>query len=95
MQMTAQVFFVLERADDTLIVPAAALVADGKPGQFRVNVLKDDGSVEKRKIGVGIRNAVSAQVLSGLNEGDGVISGEGDGEPKKTEKKSGLKAKKP
>lgn len=94
-QMTAQVFFVLERADDTLIVPAAALVADGKPGQFRVNVLKDDGSVEKRKIGVGIRNAVSAQVLSGLNEGDGVITGEGDGEPKKAEKKSGLKAKKP
>lgn len=100
-QMTAQTFFVLERAQDALIIPASALEnfsstrgtgAGRKSGAGQkqkdnpasktireqpatVQVLKDDGSVESRQISVGVSTAVLAQVLSGLQEGERVVTG--------------------
>jgi macrolide-specific efflux system membrane fusion protein len=76
-QMTAQVFFVLAQANDALYVPLSALAEhqSGRAGPRTVRVLKDDGSVKTRKVQVGITNAVSAQILSGLNEGDTVVTG--------------------
>ncbi len=73
-QMTAQVFFVLARVKDGLYVPLSAL-ADAQAGRATVRVLKDDGSIETRTVRTGITNAVSAQVLSGLNAGETVITG--------------------
>jgi macrolide-specific efflux system membrane fusion protein len=76
-QMTAQVFFVLARANDALYVPLSALAENqsGRAGPRTVRVLKGDGSLKTRKVQVGITNAVSAQILSGLNEGDTVVTG--------------------
>ena len=76
-QMTAQVFFVLARADDALSVPLSALAQNqsGPAGSPSVRVLDKRGLVETRKVKVGITNAVSAQILSGLKEGDIVITG--------------------
>jgi macrolide-specific efflux system membrane fusion protein len=76
-QMTAQVFFVLAQANDALYVPLSALGGDhlGRAAPHTVRVLGDHGSIETRKVEVGITNAISGQILSGLSEGDTVISG--------------------
>jgi len=76
-QMTAQVFFVVDRAADALIVPLGALQPDrsGTPHRRRVEVLREDGEVERRTIQTGIRSATAVQVLSGLREGEAVVVG--------------------
>jgi macrolide-specific efflux system membrane fusion protein len=77
-QMTAQVFFVLAQANDALYVPLSALGAthhSGRAGPHTVRVLGEDGSIEARRVQVGITNAVAAQILSGLNEGETVVTG--------------------
>ncbi|MEO5374346.1 MAG: efflux RND transporter periplasmic adaptor subunit [Alphaproteobacteria bacterium] len=87
-QMSAQVFFVLAEAKDTLLVPAAALQAGARgtkrttpanepgkgPGKGTVRVLRD-GAVESRSVTVGVSDRVRTQILSGLEEGDEVIVG--------------------
>ena len=81
-QMSAQVFFVLAQAKDALLVPVAALgavrtVHDVKAGATqtaRVRVLKD-GRIEERKVVVGVMTRLSAQVVSGLAEGEQVVLG--------------------
>ncbi|MBI2977928.1 MAG: efflux RND transporter periplasmic adaptor subunit [Rhodospirillales bacterium] len=55
-------------------VPVAA---DGAPvpARYKVHVLTPGGGIEERDITVGITNRVSAQVLSGLEEGERVVVG--------------------
>lgn len=109
-QMSTQVYFLLDRAANALIIPAAALEPVGAAGKktapkkeagadapsagsdaagyengvdgagkhkerkFMVRVLKDD-KVESREVRVGVMNRLSAQVLSGLTEGETVLVG--------------------
>lgn len=107
-QMSAQVYFLLARADNALLIPANALQgsargkkadengganqpakasatkaqpskAEGGPAsqkkrRFVVRVLKD-GQPEEREITVGVLTRLKAQVLSGLEEGEIVITG--------------------
>ena len=101
-QMSAQVFFVLAQAKGALLVPVAALgavrtvhdvngVSEAKAGATqtaRVRVLKD-GRIEERKVVVGVMTRLSAQVVSGLAEGEQVVLGSAsaaepkrDGKPK-------------
>jgi membrane fusion protein, macrolide-specific efflux system len=88
-QMTAQVFFVLDEAKNALYVPLSALTAtkSGKPARAVVRRLDGNGRVDKRRVEVGITNAVSAQILAGLNDGDVVVVGEAD--PGKAKDKAG------
>lgn len=106
-QMTAQVFFILEKAQDVLVVPLSAIQAvdktqkgggAGKNGKGKaskadgkndgngtqqtkkgkkhsVRVLKEDGSIEERPVTTGIVTQVSAEIRSGLDEGETVITG--------------------
>lgn len=92
-QMTVQAFFVVAKADDALYVPLAALTADrgAGAGRYTARVLGPDGTIEQRVVQVGVRNSISGQVLSGLREGETVITGDVDS--KKDEKKSAQKAK--
>ncbi|MBX6321263.1 MAG: efflux RND transporter periplasmic adaptor subunit [Rhodospirillaceae bacterium] len=80
-QMTAQVFFVLERASDAVIVPVAALrPAQGQTGAERTVWVKTaSGAIERRRVRIGIQNRVSVQILSGLEPGDQVVVGEAGG----------------
>ena len=93
-QMSAQVFFVLAQAKAALLVPVAALgavrtVNDVKADATktaRVRVLKD-GRVEERKVVVGVMTRLSAQVVSGLVEGEQVVLGSAPAaEPKRDAK---------
>ena len=80
-QMTAQVFFVLAEAKDSLLVPVAALAmgrADanaGAPRRASVQVLDGEGRVHSREVEVGVSNRIQAQILSGLEEGERLVLG--------------------
>ncbi|MGV8996523.1 MAG: efflux RND transporter periplasmic adaptor subunit [Parvibaculaceae bacterium] len=74
--MTAQVFFVLGEVKDVVIIPVAALkpARSGEEGAYRVQVM--NGSKPKMMpVKIGLQNRVSAEVLSGLKEGDVVVTG--------------------
>ncbi|WP_337996902.1 efflux RND transporter periplasmic adaptor subunit [Oleispirillum naphthae] len=72
--MTAQVSIVLAEAKQAVTIPAAILGAPGRDGLYTVQVAKEDGSVEKRRVKVGINNHVTAQVVEGLAAGERVVS---------------------
>ena len=89
--MTAQVYIVIDQAKDALLIPSAALQPTTKSQSNKdnpassdngkaamVRVLKADGQVVEQPITVGINNRVNAQILTGLTEGDEVILGEED-----------------
>tara|TARA_R110000868_G_scaffold3419_4_gene22093 strand:+ start:3065 stop:4294 length:1230 start_codon:yes stop_codon:yes gene_type:complete len=71
--MTAQVFFVLGEAENVPLVSVAALKT-GRDGGSRVLVLKD-GVAKMTPVEVGLQNRVSAEITSGLKEGDVVVTG--------------------
>lgn len=74
--MTAQVFFVAGAAKDALLVPVAALHGSASRG-YSVNVMKD-GVAEERKVTVGVKNRINAQILTGLSEGETVVMSDGN-----------------
>ncbi len=109
-QMTAQVFFVIEKAENALMVPVSALQPIERKNQnqakrrkeetrldkrrlFIVRVIQKDGSVEEGEVTVGVMDGVSAEIVSGLQEGERVITGMGT-LPKESKKAKGLDASK-
>jgi macrolide-specific efflux system membrane fusion protein len=81
-QMTAQVFFVIAAAEDTLLLPVSALT-DQRPPQSStpgngtpatVMVPDQNGNLIERRIRVGVSNRIQIEVLEGLNEGDQVVT---------------------
>lgn len=86
--MTAQVYIIINQAKGAVLIPSAALQPVSKTGKARapnadpnvktsqVRVLKADGQVVEQIVTTGINNRVNVQILSGLNEGDEVILSE-------------------
>lgn len=78
--MTAQVFVVLNKVDQALVIPASALgKLDPKTKTYAVNVFEGPEGQRKvvpRQVKVGLNNRVQAQVLEGLKEGDLVVVGD-------------------
>ena len=73
-QMSAQVFFVQAYAADALVAPATALQAmPGRPGAARAQVL-EHGRVVLREVRTGVRDRLRVQVLSGLEEGEPLVT---------------------
>jgi len=76
--MTTQVFFILGKADDAVIVPAEVLTRraskeDKQNGKaYRVAVATENGR-EQRIIHVGLQTRTQAQVIDGLKEGERVF----------------------
>jgi membrane fusion protein, macrolide-specific efflux system len=81
-QMTAQVFFILDRAENAVIVPVSALrpARGGKSDSDRTVLVMTAGGVEHRTVKVGIQDRVNAQILSGIEPGEQVVIGESQGE---------------
>lgn len=72
--MTTQVSIVLDEARDVLTVPAAALKRDG--GGFAVDLWDAGaGAVRRVPVEVGLNDRVTAEIRSGLAEGDRVVTG--------------------
>jgi macrolide-specific efflux system membrane fusion protein len=75
-EMTAQVFFVVESADDVLKVPVGALrYKDGRSDVATVRVVDEEGEGQPRDVTLGITDRVFREVIDGLAEGEKVIAG--------------------
>jgi macrolide-specific efflux system membrane fusion protein len=76
--MTTQVFFVLGKAENAVIVPAEVLTRrvpreDTERGKaYRVAVASESGR-EQRVIHVGLQTRAQAEVVDGLNEGERIL----------------------
>ena len=70
--MTAEVHIVLDQAKNVLVVPAAALGA----GESAVQLVDANGEISHRAIKVGLNNKITAEVISGLKEGEQVVIGQ-------------------
>ncbi|WP_028004079.1 macrolide transporter subunit MacA [Sinorhizobium meliloti] len=78
MSMSAQVFFVQAAAKNVLVVPSAALrtveaAASDGPARAEVTVVAPSVATQTRTVEVGVRNRVSAEIVSGLQEGEKVV----------------------
>lgn len=74
-EMTAQVFFVVAAAKDVLTIPIAAVKAGPAEGESVVAVETAPGSIESRKVRIGLRTRFTAEVVDGLREGERVVTG--------------------
>ncbi|MBO4790600.1 MAG: efflux transporter periplasmic adaptor subunit, partial [Oxalobacter sp.] len=72
--MMTQCTILVADAQDVLIIPSIAITSSG--GKHYVRVLKNKENVEKREIKIGITDGVYTEVVSGLSEGEEVISSE-------------------
>jgi multidrug efflux pump subunit AcrA (membrane-fusion protein) len=87
--MTVAVTMVSKTAKDAIVVPAEAVFKTDEGANY-VLVAGSDEKAHQKKVQVGIRSTDQAQVLSGINEGDPVITSGGyalpDGTQIKVEK---------
>ena len=72
--MTAQVFFVSQQAQNTLTVPTAALQRSSRADWQSAQVVAANGEIQSREVRTGIRDRLRTQILEGLAEGDHVLS---------------------
>jgi RND family efflux transporter MFP subunit len=74
--MYATIVLPLQSATDVLAVPLQALSGEEHPS---VMVLGADGILSEHRVGVGLRTASSAEITSGLREGELVVVGDRSG----------------
>lgn len=74
--MTAEVHIVLGEAKDVLTVASAALGRKDKDGRYAVRVVDRFGEISERFVEVGLNNKVTAEVMSGLEQGERVVIAE-------------------
>ncbi|MDF9902482.1 UNVERIFIED_ORG: macrolide-specific efflux system membrane fusion protein [Pseudomonas reinekei] len=78
-EMTTQVFFVANQAQNVLTAPIAALQAGAQPDLQTAQVVAKNGSIEQRNVRTGISDRLRVQILDGLQEGDHLLIGPVDG----------------
>ncbi|WP_459205201.1 efflux RND transporter periplasmic adaptor subunit [Pseudomonas sp. MLB6B] len=74
-EMTTQVFFVAGQARQVLTAPSAALDSTDDEHLRLAQVLRDDGTLERREVRVGLSDRLRTQVLDGLREGERLVIG--------------------
>jgi HlyD family secretion protein len=75
---TVRVAIIAETIQNTIVVPAAALLNSEEGGQ-KVMVITSDSVAHERKVAVGVRQGDRVQITSGLQEGDQVVTSGGLG----------------
>ena len=70
--MFVKIRFVLDVKEDALMVPAESVIPE--LSGYKVFVVGADGNAEQRKIEIGTRTDTQVQVISGLKEGDLVLT---------------------
>lgn len=80
--MTADVAFVLARAEQAVTIPASFVVKPDSKGLQPLQVVGPDGKVTVREVRIGIHTADRAEVVSGLEEGEQVVLSQGGQEHK-------------
>ena len=75
---TVRVAIIAETIQNTIVVPAAAILNSDEGGQ-KVMVVGADSIAHERKVTVGVRQGARVQIASGLQEGDQVVTSGGLG----------------
>ncbi len=76
--MTAQVSITINTAENVLTLPASVLGNAGRNGSYHVAVYDPaSGKITPTQVKVGLNNNITAEIQSGLNEGDLVIAARG------------------
>jgi membrane fusion protein (multidrug efflux system) len=70
--MFVKIRFVLDIEEEALLVPAESVIPE--LSGYKVFVVGADGNAEQRTIEIGTRTDTQVQVISGLNEGDLVLT---------------------
>jgi membrane fusion protein (multidrug efflux system) len=70
--MFVKIRFVLDVKEDALLVPAEAVIPE--LSGYKVFVVDAEGKAAQRMIEIGTRTDTQVQVISGLNEGDLVLT---------------------
>ncbi|PMZ75251.1 efflux RND transporter periplasmic adaptor subunit [Pseudomonas sp. FW305-70] len=78
-EMTTQVFFVANQAQNVLTAPIVALQTGAQPDLQTAQVVAKNGSIEQRNVRTGISDRLRVQILDGLQEGDHLLIGPVDG----------------
>ena len=71
--MQAQAFIDAGKAENVLLVPLEAIFQEDR--QYKVEILKEDGTTEVVPVEVGLMNEFMAEIKSGLEEGQLVVVG--------------------
>ncbi|MDX1415933.1 MAG: efflux RND transporter periplasmic adaptor subunit, partial [Candidatus Promineifilaceae bacterium] len=78
--MTANAKLIIEKKDNILLVPNAAITADREAGTFWVNLVtgnsEEGPKTEKVEVVIGLKDGEFTQIVSGLSAGDEVLIGE-------------------
>jgi len=74
-EMTTQVFFVAQRAQNILTVPIAALQNGAQGERQTAQVVARNGDVQAREVRTGISDRLRVQVLEGVDEGEYLLIG--------------------
>jgi len=82
--MTIQISVTAKTVKDAIFVPASAVFNNPESGPY-VLLAGADNLAHQKTVQVGIRNAEAAQILSGINSGDKVITSGGYAVPDKTQ----------
>lgn len=72
------VAIIAETIQNTIVVPASALLNSDEGGQ-KVMVVTKDNVAHERKVSVGVRQGDRVQILGGLQEGEQVVTSGGLG----------------
>lgn len=75
---TARVSIIAETIQNTLVVPASALL-NGDEGRQKVMVISSDSVAHERMVTVGVRQGNRVQILSGVQPGEQVVTSGGLG----------------
>jgi HlyD family secretion protein len=84
--MTVGVSIIAQTVKDAIVVPASSVFKSAEGGDY-VLLAGSDSHAHLKTVQIGIRNAELAQILSGINAGDPVITSGGYALPDKTQVK--------
>jgi HlyD family secretion protein len=73
--MTANAELITAQASGVLLVPNDAITADREAGTYTVNVYNGT-AVEPREVEIGLRNGDMTEIVSGISEGDRLVTGD-------------------
>jgi len=77
--MTAQVYIVLDEADNVLYIPSASIQQNLGNGKATIFILDNEQNIHEKEIEIGVDNNVNVEVKSGLNLGDTIVLSSFDG----------------
>lgn len=71
--MTAEVAITVASAENALLAPLSTLDGPDAEGFYKATVRKPDGVNEIRRVRIGLKNLVDAEIVEGLSEGEEIV----------------------